>query len=277
MRSVVRGTSVLCLTLYFTAASTLQLRAEVGQLGSSKDVLAATVAWGLPHKSMAVCQLLVDATEPVAVLRIRGSGAGITGTKDAGFFAYAHGSGNCRIQAHLRLTGPLTQDWAKAGLTIRDTPYLPNSANAFGGIRGRLRGDLLFAQTRSAGNEETVRWRGYMQDREGKNTIAEEQGGVWLRLSRYAGAVFDGRADLYEFEYSWDAAHWTLFSRQVAELTDPVAVGVAVDSAETGGNRVEVLVSGLTISEATPAPAVPVWLAESPQGTARAVIREDSR
>lgn len=226
---------------------------------------------------MVSCELLIVATEPVAAYRIRGAGSGIAGQRDEGFFAYTQKSGSFRIQGHLRWAGPNARDWAKLGLMVRDSAGAPASANAFGGIRGRLCGDLLYAQSRPAENEETIRWRGYMQDNEGRTTIAEKHGGVWLRLSRYAGCIFNGRADLCEFEYSLDGVEWRLFSRQVVELTDPVAVGFAIDSESAGPKLAEAMVSGVTVVEATPPPSIPAWLAEAPPGTGKAELRRRDR
>lgn len=87
---------------------------------------------------------------------------------------------------------------------IRDYAKLDKSANAYAGIRGRMDGDMLIAQSRPAIEKETMRWCGFVKDQEGVVVNVEKNGGVWLRLTRHAYCIFDKKADLLIFEYSLD-------------------------------------------------------------------------
>lgn len=227
-------------------------------------ILGGTATWQSSDDSQASGSVEVRGTGPTAVYTVRGSGAGIEGQRDDGFFAFCERSGNSRIQARLRWTTPLTEDWALAGLMIRDRAQSSASANAFVGIRGKLRGDLLLAQSRTKAGDETLRWRGYMSDNKGKSVTAGERDGVYLRLSRYASYVLGGRGDLCVYEYSLDGLDWKEYSKQVVKMRDPYALGIAVISHASGTAPVECEAAQVQILSVTPPPDLPKWIKEFP-------------
>ena len=207
---------------------------------------------------------MVRGTGTNAVYTVWGSGAGIESQRDDGFFAFCERSGNWSIQARLRWVTPLTEEWALAGLMIRDRAQSSASANAFGGIRGKLRGDLLLAQSRTKAGDETLRWRGYISDNKGKSVTAGERDGVYLRLSRYASCVLGGRGDLCVYEYSLDGLDWKEYSKQVVKMRDPYALGIALISHTSGTAPVECEAAQVQILSATPPPELPDWIKEFP-------------
>jgi hypothetical protein len=135
------------------------------------------------------------------------SGEDIWDASDKFHFAFKEASGAVSIQAQVLSVGH-TDDWAKAGVMIRDT-LDPNSSHAMMAITPA--NGLWFGRRPTTGNNSISV----------KN--ADAAAPYWVKLERSTGG-------LVRAYYSADGASWTQLGLAVVTMKTPVYIGLALTS-----------------------------------------------
>jgi len=145
--------------------------------------------------------------EPAGTYTMTASGTDIWDPSDQFHFAYKEISGAVSIQAQVLSVGQ-TDDWAKAGVMIRDT-LDPNSAHAMMAITPA--NGVWFGRRSATGNSCTS-----VKD---PNVTAPQ----WVKLERSAGG-------LVRAYYSADGTAWTQLGLAVVTMKTPIYIGLALTS-----------------------------------------------
>jgi len=149
---------------------------------------------------------------PAGTYTMTARGTDITGPSDEFHFAYKQLSGPGTIIAKVESLRN-TNDWAKAGVMIRDT-LAPNSAHAMTFITPAQGAVFEF---RPAVGENNV-------------SAAEQQTGItapqWVRIGRDLGGNITA-------SYSSDGISWTELGGNVLNMSTPIYIGLALTSHDT--------------------------------------------
>ena len=143
--------------------------------------------------------------EPAGTYTMTASGTDIWDASDQFHFAYKEVSGDATIQAQV-LSVSHTDDWAKAGVMIRDS-LDPNSAHAMVAITP-VNG-VWYGSRMAAGESST--------SIKAPNVAAPQ----WVKLERSSGG-------LVRVYYSADGSTWTQLGLDVVIMKMPIYVGLAL-------------------------------------------------
>jgi hypothetical protein len=145
--------------------------------------------------------------EPAGTYTMTASGTDIWDASDQFHFAYKEISGDATIQAQVLRVGH-TDDWAKAGVMIRDS-LDPNSAHAMMAITPA--NGVWYGSRMAAGQSSTS-----IKD---PNVSAPQ----WVKLERSSGG-------LVRAYYSADGSTWTQLALDAVIMKMPVYIGLALTS-----------------------------------------------
>jgi hypothetical protein len=145
--------------------------------------------------------------EPAGTYTMTASGTDIWDASDQFHFAYKEASGDATIQAQVLSVGH-TDDWAKAGVMIRDS-LDPNSAHAMVAITPA--NGIWYGSRMMAGESSTS-----IKD---PNVAAPQ----WVKLERSSGG-------LVRAYYSADGSTWTQLGLDAVIMKMPIYVGLALTS-----------------------------------------------
>jgi regulation of enolase protein 1 (concanavalin A-like superfamily) len=158
-----------------------------------------------------------SATYASGTFTVNGDGADISGTSDSFQFVYQPVSGNCTIIARVVSLTNVVQDWAKAGIMIRES-LNADSTFALGNFTTNVANTvhswtLLHRDTTGGSATQTV-W--------GTDQVTP----YWLRVVR-SGSSFSGYV-------SSNGSSWTLITTATINMASNVYVGMAVTSHAAG-------------------------------------------
>jgi regulation of enolase protein 1 (concanavalin A-like superfamily) len=200
----------------FPAAGTYVLRATAsdGTLTSSADVTVIVGgAWTSPTGGdIGTPALAGNFTTNGTAYTVRGAGSDIGSTADQGYFLSSSISGNFTASARV-LSQSYNYIYAKAGLMARQST-VAGSINA--AIFHTMTTLGVSYQCRSALNGNTT----------AVNTGSTNALPYWVRLVRSGNTLSGWRSP--------DGSTWTQVGNQTITMTDPVLVGLAVTSHNTG-------------------------------------------
>ncbi|MGB2863338.1 MAG: hypothetical protein WBC05_08440 [Sedimentisphaerales bacterium] len=145
--------------------------------------------------------------DPAGTYTMTASGTDIWDPSDQFHFAYKEISGAASIQAQVLSVGH-TDDWAKAGVMIRDT-LDPNSAHAMMAITPA--NGVWFGRRAATGDISTS-----VKD---PNVTAPQ----WVKLERSLGG-------LVRAYYSADGTTWTQLGLEIVTMKTPIYIGLALSS-----------------------------------------------
>ncbi len=174
---------------------------------------------------------------------LQGNGNDIWGNADEGFYTYTEKSGSWSISAKVEWIDPGSIDWAKLGVMIRDNGQAAGSKHFSFVARGA--NDLLAPQMRQTTDGVS---RGGTAVDEGTQ-VAVPDGGVWLRVSRWAPM------DFFWAEYSTDGSEWKLALTDTIEMSDDISVGLAITNHEDNDFLAEGTAEDVVIEEITEFPS----------------------
>ncbi len=157
--------------------------------------------------------------EATGTYTITGSGNDIWGTSDQFHYVYRELSGDGSIEAQVVDNGEGTNDWAKGGVMIRQS-LDGDSINVSGFITG------------GSGDGGTFQWRSVQGDSSSSNRTL-----VGIAPPYYVRLVREGNT--FTVYMSADGVEWAQEGEPPAtiEMTDPVLIGLAVTSHQSGEKR----------------------------------------
>ncbi len=194
----------------------LLLLVSVSPAFSQFDLFDQAVDWGPADKALG--ELTDDGSG-----EIFGTGDGIGGTEDSGFYGFAEKEGSWMLQGRFEWFDPGFDNNSKLGLMIRENPEADDSRFYYFYLQGEAFGDETFAQWRlqEGGNTELT------EVFENSDTFDDLEADVdiWYRVMRFAES---GR---FMSEWSRDAETWTRgHSILVPYWQDTAGFGVAITS-----------------------------------------------
>ncbi len=152
-----------------------------------------------------------------AVYEIQGNGNDIWANEDEGFFVYAEKAGSWALTSRIEWIETGGNEWAKAGLMVREDPDAPDSANYAVVLRGAM--DTISAQWRPEAGSASSSTRHF--DEEGNEIPAGDDNAVWIRVNRVS-------EDFWLSEYSQDGDNWNYGHSFTLELPESLAWGLTV-------------------------------------------------
>ncbi|MBI1390746.1 MAG: hypothetical protein GC154_20130 [bacterium] len=166
-----------------------------------------------------------SATLSGGVYTIKGNGNDIWGTADEFYYLYNTASGSHSLSAKIKWIDHGTNEWAKAGVMMREDPTDPSSRHYQGILKGL--NDLIGPQWRpvqgGSSNSLTIQ-------KDGANVVPGGDGYIWLRVTRWADMNTIG------LEYSLDGSTWTFGDVRKLDFKDEIAYGLVVTNHEDDTN-----------------------------------------
>lgn len=182
-----------------------------------------TADWYSPENPRGNIKVAGNVTVTDGLYTVEGNGDDIWNNDDEGFFVYSEKSGSWRLSARVNWFDPGTNDWAKAGVMIRENATLPQSRHYWIELRGAGFGDRVDVQWRTTEGGGSGGSQVFEDPPDNAIPVQATNEGIWLRVTRIAPI------NMLISEWSFDGTNWTqAHSTTVEGWGDTVAYGLAV-------------------------------------------------
>lgn len=185
----------------------------------SQGIFDQQADWGPRGANKVPGSVAVTGSGASAVYNLAGNGDDIWNNDDEGFFVYTEEEGSMTLSGQFTWVETGGNEWAKLGPMVREDGASATSVNYAALARGMM--DLVSPQWRAVDGAASSSHSPRMQDENG-NTVALENGSIWLRVSRIAPA------QAFLSEWSRDGVTWHYGHSIVLPMADSVAYGIAI-------------------------------------------------
>lgn len=195
---------------------------------------------------------------------LQGNGDDIWTNDDEGFFLYKEVSGNQTLTGKVHWLNSGGNEWAKAGVMMRETGSAAGSRHYWAALRGGTTGtgDRIDAQWRSVTDGAS----GNVEIQANATSIPDPGEGIWLRVSRISSA------GLVAVQYSLDGTTWVLGDCREQAFTDKIAWGLAVTNHDDNEVLAEATFSDVKLESTVPSVGYRTFSIDDPVFTAGQAI-----